>query len=101
MPCSTGSSLILIANILAITFDDGNMSDLAIAAPELEARGLKATFFVLTGRLGQVGSLGWADVGALQARGMQIGSHGIDHRDLTAINPMELRNEMVRSKQTL
>ena len=30
-----------------ITFDDGNASDVLIAAPELRKRGLKAHFFVL------------------------------------------------------
>ena len=42
---------------VSITFDDGNLSDIAIGAPELAARGLTATFFVLAGRLGTPGSL--------------------------------------------
>lgn len=64
-----------------ITFDDGNMSDIEIALPELEKRGLRGSFFLLTGRLDQPGSLRRADVRSLAANGQTIGLHGHDHRD--------------------
>lgn len=64
-----------------ITFDDGNASDIEIALPELQARRLSATFFLLTARLGQAGSLAAADVTALAAAGQRIGLHGADHVD--------------------
>lgn len=64
-----------------ITFDDGNASDIEIALPELQARGLKATFFLLAGRLGQPGSLSEADVTTLARAGHRIGLHGADHVD--------------------
>ena len=54
---------------LFITFDDGNISDLAIAVPELQRRGLRAEFFVLTGRIGQPGSLDADDIRALIGAG--------------------------------
>ena len=66
---------------LAITFDDGNISDLVIAAPGLQQRGLKAEFFVLTGRIGKPGSLGAEDIRELMRAGMRIGSHGVAHKD--------------------
>lgn len=64
-----------------ITFDDGNASDIEIALPELRARGLTATFFLLTSRLGQPGSLTPGDVTALADAGQIIGLHGADHVD--------------------
>lgn len=64
-----------------ITFDDGNASDVEIALPELARRELRATFFLLTGRLGKPGSLGEADVTALAQAGHHIGLHGADHVD--------------------
>jgi peptidoglycan/xylan/chitin deacetylase (PgdA/CDA1 family) len=64
-----------------ITFDDGNASDIEIALPELQARGLTATFFLLAGRIGQPGSLAEADVTRLAAEGQRIGLHGYDHVD--------------------
>ena len=86
---------------LAITFDDSNSSDLAVALPELLARGLSACFFILTGRLGHPGSLGAADLSELQASGMRIGSHGIDHADLTALSDERLAAELTQSKAAL
>jgi peptidoglycan/xylan/chitin deacetylase (PgdA/CDA1 family) len=70
-----------------ITFDDGNRSDLEIGAPELAARGLTATFFVLAGRLGAPGSLAAADLRALVAGGHRIGTHGHDHVDWRRLDP--------------
>jgi peptidoglycan/xylan/chitin deacetylase (PgdA/CDA1 family) len=84
-----------------ITFDDGNSSDLAIAVPELRRRGLEATFFILTGRLGRHGSLDGSDVRDLLAAGMLIGSHGIAHRDLTGLDAAVLQDELVRSRAAL
>ncbi|MDB5540184.1 MAG: polysaccharide / oligosaccharide deacetylase [Devosia sp.] len=86
---------------LAITFDDGNVSDLDIALPELQQRGLAASFFVLTGRLDRPGSLSRADVATLETQGMRIGSHGVDHNDLTTIAPEQLLNDLVRSREVL
>lgn len=88
-------------NRFRITFDDSNSSDLGIAAPHLLRRGLKATFFVLTGRIGQRGSLSPADIRDLMARGMNIASHGVAHRDWTRLNPADLRYELVASKMSL
>lgn len=86
---------------LSITFDDGNVSDLTIAAPELQRRGLAASFFVLTGRIGKAGSLGDADIRALMSSGMLIGSHGIAHRDWTGLSARELDDELRASKASL
>lgn len=69
-----------------ITFDDGNVSDVEIALPELLARGLTATFFLLTSRLGQPGSLTRADVTALAGSGQTIGLHGADHVDWSRLD---------------
>lgn len=84
-----------------ISFDDGNMSDLEIGLPLLMERGLKADFFVLTGRIGQPGSLGAADILALKAAGMGIGSHGVEHLDWSLLDPVSLSRELELSRTTL
>ncbi len=61
------------------TFDDGNRSDLEIAAEPLASAGISAQVFVLAGRLDHPGSLGADDIAALQKMGHGIGSHGADH----------------------
>lgn len=87
--------------ILSITFDDGNLSDLELAAPELLRRGLGAEFFVLTGRLGEAGSLGSHDVRHLVQMGMRIGSHGVAHCDWSRLSTHELNLELSESKAIL
>lgn len=84
-----------------ITFDDGNLSDHAIALPRLLARGLRAEFFVLTGRIGQPGSLGPQEISDLLAAGMGIGSHGVAHRDWRKLDSTELHTELEDSKIVL
>lgn len=86
---------------LVLTFDDGNISDLELALPELLERDLRASFFVLAGRLGQPGSLTAADVRILAASGMAIGSHGTDHVDLTRLSRQGLMASLVNSRTVL
>lgn len=84
-----------------ITFDDGNRSDLDIAAPALAERGLTATFFVCAGRLDNPYYLDRAALRTLQDMGMGVGSHGYDHIDLRRTDPATLRRETVESQQSL
>jgi peptidoglycan/xylan/chitin deacetylase (PgdA/CDA1 family) len=87
--------------LLSITFDDGNISDVLLAAPELKQRGLDAEFFVLTGRIGRAGSVGADDIRSLISMGMRIGSHGIDHRDWSKLPAKDLDNELNASKKVV
>src|SRR5262249_60938469 len=70
------------------TSDDGDEDAFTAALPALRARGMRATFFVVSGWIrpdeahrftrGETGrsSLIWPEVRALAAAGMEIGSHG-------------------------
>ncbi len=84
-----------------ITFDDSNLSDHDIALPALTARGLTARFFVLTGRIGQAGSLDAEHINALQKAGMTIGSHGIDHVIWPTLDKATLEQELRGSRAVL
>jgi peptidoglycan/xylan/chitin deacetylase (PgdA/CDA1 family) len=86
---------------IRVTFDDGNRSDRTIALPCLQARGIPADVFVLTGRIGTPGALDEGDIAALDAAGIGIGSHGIDHRDWSALDPAALEREVAGSKAAL
>lgn len=81
-----------------LSFDDGNASDIELALPLLEERGLRATFFVLAGRLDQPGSLSSDDVAVLARHGMGVGSHGMEHRSWRGLGPAEVRAELVDSR---
>ena len=81
-----------------ISFDDGNISDHDIALPRLTAHRLRADFFVLSGRIGQPGSLDRDHVRALQRAGMTIGSHGVAHRDWRRLDDAGLAEELRASR---
>lgn len=78
---------------IEITFDDGNKSDLEIAAPLLLHRGLSASIFVLLGRINDPDYLSPADIYALQERGMTIGLHGRHHLDWRTLDKATLIDE--------
>lgn len=86
---------------IRLTFDDGNRSDLTLGAPHLMARGLSATCFVLTGRIGAAGSLGGADLAALLQAGIAIGSHGVAHVDWRQLDASGLEAELAGSRRRL
>jgi peptidoglycan/xylan/chitin deacetylase (PgdA/CDA1 family) len=86
---------------IAITFDDGNASDATIALPELCKRNLKAAFFVCAGRLGAPEYLSRATVRELLDAGMEVGSHGMHHRDWRNLDDVTLDEEVGTARQRL
>ncbi|MEL6999527.1 MAG: polysaccharide deacetylase family protein [Pseudomonadota bacterium] len=86
---------------IGITFDDGNRSDLDIAAPALTERGFTACFFVCAGRLSDSRYLGAEDLAALEDMGMTIGSHGENHVDLRRTDDQALAIEAQAAGQAL
>jgi peptidoglycan/xylan/chitin deacetylase (PgdA/CDA1 family) len=84
-----------------ITFDDGNASDLEQALPALADRGLRATFFVVAGRLGTPGFLDAAGVRALSDAGMAIGCHGMRHRPWRSLDDGALDEELLDARRRL
>lgn len=99
------------AQLVGLTFDDGYQDFLDEAVPLLQAHACTATVFVLPGRLG--GSNGWDPIGprrpllteaAIRAAadaGMEIGSHGLVHRHLSAVDEATLRDETAYSRALL
>jgi peptidoglycan/xylan/chitin deacetylase (PgdA/CDA1 family) len=84
-----------------VTFDDGNASDVQEALPALRDRGIRATFFVVAGRLGEPAFLDASGVRELAAAGMEIGCHGMRHRRWRGLGDPDLREELVEAKAVL
>lgn len=84
-----------------ITFDDGNAGDVEHALPALRERGLKATFFVVAGRLGSPRFLDVAGIRELAAAGMEIGCHGMHHRPWRGLDDAALHEELIDAKAIL
>ncbi len=86
---------------IAITFDDGQISDYTIAFPTLSNQKMKATFYIITDVVGKKGSVTWKQVKEMHNYGMQIGSHGCSHRNLLNLNKDEIETELIKSRQIL
>jgi peptidoglycan/xylan/chitin deacetylase (PgdA/CDA1 family) len=100
---ATGLSVGLIEDgpDLALTFDDGGASALAIAA-SLERRGWRGHFFVVTARIGASGFLDANGVRELVARGHSVGSHSHTHPGyMGRLSRAELAQEWRRSRDAL
>lgn len=86
---------------LVITFDDGYADNFAAALPLLEKYGMTATFFVTTGKIGQTDYLSWDQIRQMHRRGMEIGSHTVNHYTLREINLKEFERELLASRLML
>jgi peptidoglycan/xylan/chitin deacetylase (PgdA/CDA1 family) len=84
-----------------ISFDDGNASDVEIALPALQARGLSGTFYALAGRLDKPGSLRAEDLRTLTAAGMEVGTHGWNHVPWTGLGPSTFHQEISQARSCL
>lgn len=84
-----------------LSFDDANASDATIALPELRARELRASFFVVAKRLDRPGSLTRDEVRLLHAAGMTIGNHGMTHRPWRGLDPGDQDREYVAAREAI
>jgi peptidoglycan/xylan/chitin deacetylase (PgdA/CDA1 family) len=86
---------------VVITFDDGNASDALVALPELTKRGLKAKFFICAGRIGATHYLDRVAITELIAAGMEIGTHGKDHRNWRWLDETTLNAELGEARRCI
>ena len=84
-----------------LSFDDSNVSDIETGLDGLLRHGLTATFFIIAGRLDQPGSLSADQVRELRARGMAIGSHGMDHVPWRSLSETAVQRELVDARELL
>ena len=67
---------------IMLTFDDTDLDQYTIAAPEMKKYGFKGVFFILTGSLGRPNYMSKAQVKELSDAGHVIGSHTWDHQNV-------------------
>lgn len=91
-----------------ITFDDGDLSNYALAFPLLKEFGLKAMFFIVPEYVGEVGYMTWDQIREMSQyrdeQGRQLfffGSHGLNHRRLGDLSMQEIIFELTESKRII
>ncbi len=88
------------STVISLDFDDG-LADGLTAAPMLEARGMRGTFFILPAYLGKTGYLTLDQVQQLQASGHEIAGHTVSHPDLTLLPTDEAQREICTGRDLL
>ena len=88
---------------IMLTFDDGYRDVLWNAAALLHRLHLHATAFVITRRISGLDSsfLTWPELRRLEALGFTVGSHTVDHPNLTTLTPRALEFELDDSRAVL
>ncbi len=87
---------------LAITFDDGFYNNYKCAFPVLKKYNIPATIFVIVGRIGQEGWVGWKELKEMSDSGLiTIGSHTVSHIWLPTMGTRKLKDELSQSKEIL
>ncbi|QMU78530.1 polysaccharide deacetylase family protein [Streptacidiphilus sp. PB12-B1b] len=97
--------------LVGLTFDDGYADFAHQVLPVLEGYGFTATAYVVAGRLGSHNTwdadaprkplMSPEQVRAVARRGVEIGSHGLNHRPLRGLDPQQLALEAGRSREVL
>ena len=86
---------------VCITFDDGSVNHYTHAYPMLLSCGHRATFFVITDRIGQRGYVSWEQLREMAANRMSIQSHSCTHSQLAHGTFRQARQELLLSKERL
>ncbi len=89
------------AKSVALTFDDGYEDAYTTVLPLLQQFGFTATFYIISGRVGQPGYMSWEQLGALRDAGMEIGAHSVTHLNLTDLDMGMVANEVTQSKHDI
>ncbi len=96
---NTSSSNTANNKAVILNFDDAYKSQYTNAKPILDKYGYKATFYIICNNVGTDGYLSWEDIAALYNDGNDIGSHTMNHVDLSKTSKKETQYEIGDSKQ--
>jgi peptidoglycan/xylan/chitin deacetylase (PgdA/CDA1 family) len=84
--------------MVTFCFDDGKASDYEKAFPYLQRKGIRATYFQCTSRIGQAGYCTSAQLAEMAAAGHEIGSHTVTHANLATLTEEQMIAELKNSK---
>src|SRR5919112_1351473 len=98
---NTDNINIITNKAVVLTFDDAYKSQYTNAKPILDKYGYKATFYIVCNYVENNGRLTWEDITSLYKEGHDIGSHTMNHADLSQTSKKETSYEIGESKKCL
>lgn len=101
-----------IDRIVVLTFDDGYHDCAEVVVPDIESRGWSCTIFVSANLIGSPSGwdpdgggkralIDWTQANDFSLRRIEIGAHGVTHRDLTQMDFGDACREIDTSKRTI
>lgn len=89
--------------VVSLTFDDAYLDQWRYAVPLLRAHHMHGTFYVITADsdVPYACCMSWAQLRILQAEGDDIGSHTVDHPNLTRISAARVAREVCGSRRDM
>lgn len=93
----------LPAKPIVLTFDDGYADAYTNVFPLLKKHGFPGTFALITGFIdeGRPGHLTWEQAAEMQAAGMEIIAHSVNHPDLRTLGASALQAEVQGSREAI
>ncbi len=87
--------------LVSITDDDGFSDFYTNGLPVLQKYSLPATAYIISSYIGQPGYMSASQIQGLYSAGVEIGSHSVDHPDLTTLTAAQQKTELKNSQTTL
>jgi peptidoglycan/xylan/chitin deacetylase (PgdA/CDA1 family) len=97
------SQQIKVTTVVSLTFDDAYENQWLYAVPLLRSHSMNATFYPITSDsdVPYACCMSWGQMATLQSQGDDIGSHTINHPDLTQLTPAQIQQEVCGSRQDM
>ena len=86
--------------VVTLQFDDGNADQFATLAV-LNAHGMRATYYVNSGPVGDADHMSWAQLTDLAAAGNEIAGHTVNHTNLKKLKTGPARQEVCGDRVAL
>ncbi len=84
-----------------LTIDDGYLDNYTNAFALLKKYNQRATFYIITSKVGEDGYMNWDQIKEIKDAGMEIGCHSKTHPNLTTLNSAQANDQIAGCKKEL